>query len=507
MKSYRTFMSSSESLFLIVARGATVAGGVLALRLLSQKMPASHFDAYVIGRQVMTWLVAVGFMGMATALPRAIVARSRGVGPRTILFCSAGLVAAALLIPLTIIVLAPRTFSRLLFGAPDWASLAKPFSILIVATAVFSLLQLYCRGLYWFKSVVLVGLLCVGVVPVLLVSVMHRPVLVQDFLFLYGVVLLILCSVGFGVLLLQKNRQGSETFALARVLGVARDLLNFGVPKLLSGIVQMCCIGLTPVALIWAGATMRRAAAAALGLAVGVMVSRLALTATGLVTFNQIVAAKEGKSDSLPEIVRNLLRVSVGLGFVLCLFGGIGADVIVSTFIGRAYEGYRGLLNLGAAVGFLFFSTYMLEIPLDAISPPWSKAKASVILFFAGCAVIVAGVKLSFLGPVGVISVIGLSLLALAVFLFFSLKRRMCLRGVLDARLGLYIALALLSCGAFVMVRLLTSNRWLQVSALGAAATIVLVLFYRAGFLSVLLGGGDRASHGKREAEFGGRPT
>src|SRR5262249_7231054 len=152
----------------------------------------------------------------------------------------------------------------------------------------------------------------------------------------------------------------------------------------------------------WAGADLRITAATTLGMSLGVTVSAMATTPVSLITFNEIVHARAGDPIALRLKISHLIELGVIGGFAICLFGGLGAELMVHYLIGPVYDGYGKFLNVGAAVGFLFFPVSIAEIPLDGIRPPWQKAKLSLFMLMSTLLILFLLIHQGFLSPLEV---------------------------------------------------------------------------------------------------------
>lgn len=461
--------------------------GILLLRLLSGVLVPNDYDVFIISKQLIGWFVAFSFMGMATALPRTIVANAATRLPQGILLLANVLVLPSIVLLVVFAGLFPEKIAVVVFRDVIWQKAIFPLSLLTIFISSISLMNLYYRGIHKFKTALGLELLSQGIIPVGLVLFLLPPVSLAQYLYYYSALLGAISAILMGWLFLAAGA-GSLLRSLKGASEMLKQLLNYGVPKLVSGVYQMCVLGLIPVALRWSDASLNQAAAAALGITLGVSASAILLTINSTMTFNDVVHHYVVDKNKCGLIITNLMHMAVVIGFGLVGLGMLGADVIIHYLIGPIYDESALYLNAGAATGFLYYVIGILEIPLDATTPPWKKARLSVTMLVGTLAVFVVIKETGTLTPTICISVIAMSLLIYACLLG---RLAMKVAGDVNASTGELtwkLAASVIVLTSLLLVRLFFEHSAVHLIAVLIAAAVTVTLVYGVPYISIMLG-------------------
>lgn len=478
-------MKQRTALFLM--RGATMVMGIVLLRLLGHALASEEYDIFIISKQIIGWFVAFSFMGMATALPRTIVANSELKSAEGIYLSAMFLIVPSILLLVIAAWLFPDAIAVVVFKDAQWSRMIAPLALLTACIATMSMLNLYYRGVNKFSAAMGLELVSQGIVPVGLVLLIHHTISLARYLYYY---IIILCALGAVLMfwLLWASDKVELFKSLRRSSEIIKQLLNYGMPKLMSGVYLMFILGLIPVALRWSGATLNQAAASGLGVSLGVTVSAILLTINSTLTFNDIVYYYVNDREKCARAVGTLVQLALVVGSGLIFIGLAGTDVIVHYLIGPMYDGNAMFLNIGAAIGFSYYVIGVLEIPLDAIKPPWNKASASALML--------VGTILSFfmMSAYGLLSPqLCVIMICMAQLLYAIILTKMAMkttRGMVFPRAEIMwkLALSIVFLAVLLIVRLYIDSPVVHLVSIVFTAMLALFILYGMPYISMIFG-------------------
>jgi len=484
----RSAAASSHASLLLIRLG-TVILTLLTLRLLAHRMGSGDYNVYIILIQLLAWPASVGLIGMGISVPRTIAAWSSIWSPEAVLVSAASLASLTLLLPLALIVLWSADVSAFVLRDRHWAGAIAMAAIYLATLAPLQLLWNYLLGLKQYRAFVVLELVQSGILPVSIAILDPAAAHVESFLLHYSVGNLVLLAVALAVTMKIRSRATGTKLDFSVRVGIAKELLNVGTPKLISGLFFTLTVSSFPVALRWSGAGLEQTAAASLGLAIAITLSRLAITANALVGFMQIASILKTDRKAVVSAIRQMLTFALAGGFTFAIFSAAAIDLAVGVLIGPAYERQHLFLALGAMFGSLQLVAYVLEIPLDALEPAWRKAAASSVFASGLAAGVALGIATGSLGAAGVVAVYSGILAAFCVVLYLLIRRGFNEPIWPNPALPAYLGYCSIVAFALVFARSQLMNVPAQILVTCIALLVILVLMARFDLFRVAMPG------------------
>jgi O-antigen/teichoic acid export membrane protein len=468
-----------------VVRLATVVLTLLTLRFLAHRMGAADYSVYIIVIQLIAWPASIGLLGMGISVPRTIAAHSSNWSPESVLVSAACLAAVTLLLPLVVVGFASPEVSAFVLRDRHWAPAVATGALYLATLAPLQLLLYYLIGLKHFQWYVAMELVQSGLIPVSIAILDPASAHVESFLLHYSVANIGLFAIALGLVLNSRRRAAVAKLDFTPKWAAAKELLNVGTPKLISGLYFTLTVSSFPVALRWSGAGLEQTAAASLGLAIAITLSRLAITANALVGFMQLASDATSNRRALVAPVRRMLTFALAGGFTFAVFSAVAIDLAVRVLIGPAYERQHLFLVLGAMFGSLQLVGYVVEIPMDAFAPAWRKAAASLIFAAVLATVIALGIATGVLDAVGVVVAYWSIFAAFCVVLYLLVQRAFDEPIRPDPVLLIYLGCCSAVAISLVVARASLPNVLVQVVACGVAVALILTLMAFFGLFKV----------------------
>lgn len=481
--------AASSHASLVGIRLTTVVLTLVTLRFLSHRMGSGDYSVYIITIQLLAWPMSLGLIGMGISIPRTIAARSSKWAPEAVLTSAALLAAATLVLPLVLIAVLSPEVSGIVLKDRHWAPAIAQAALYMATLAPVQLVSYYLVGLKHFRAFVAMELIQSGVVPVLLALFDPGAVHIELFLFHYSLGNLALLLVTIGLTGASRSSEGLAGPHFIPSRAIVKELLNTGTPKLISGLFFTLTVSSFPVALRWSGAGLEQTAAASLGLAIALTLSRLAITANALAGFMHIASVNVADRKSALNAARQMLTFALAGGFTLAMLSAAAIDLAVSVLIGPAYERQHLFLGLGAVFGSLYFVAYAIEIPLDALEPAWEKAAASSVFAIILAALIPLGVGWGILGTTGVLAAYWAIFALFCLVLYFLVQRAFADPIRPDPVLLRYVGYCVIVTLALVVGRTYLPGLPAQVVVGCAAVFLILLLMARFGLFRTGMAG------------------
>jgi len=486
----RSAAASSHASLLLV-RLATVVLTLLTLRFLAHRMGAGDYNVYIILIQLLAWPASVGLIGMGISVPRTIAAWSSTWTAEAVLASAACLAILTLLLPLALVGLWSSEVSAFVLRDRHWASAIAMAALYLATLAPLQLVWYYLLGLKQYSVYVAMELIQSGILPVSIALLDPGAAHVESFLLHYSIGNLALLAITLAVTITLRTRGTGNPLRFAPAAGIVRELLNVGTPKLISGVFFTLTVSSFPVALRWSGAGLEQTAAASLGLAIAITLSRLAITANALVGFMQIASVLTTDRKAVVSTIRQMLTFALAGGFTFAVFSAAAIDLAVTVLIGPTYERQHLFLALGAMFGALQLVAYVMEIPLDALEPAWRKAAASSVFALLLAASIALGTATGVLGASGVVLAYSAIFGAFCVVLYLLVQARLGERVRPSPVLAVYCAYCSLVALALVIARAQLVSVPAQVFAACIAVFLIMFLMARFGLFQVAMPGGS----------------
>lgn len=379
--------TSFESGYMLAMRLTAILLSVFLLRILGQRMEAKDYSVYLIIRNIVGWLIAINMVGMSTAIPRTIAVKGVDGSMRAETVMVAGFIIALpiLLLQIGLSKFFSDTLAYIIFMDETFAYVVPSLFLLASASTAFLIVSAYFSGLSIFWLVLTIEPFYVGIIPISLCCFFEMPLRIEWFINSVSLCTVLVAGVALSCVLFKRGLGGFEK---KRIIAAWKELFRYGIPKMISGISQMSFVGLFPVSLHWGGASHNQSAAATLGFGMASTLARLVTTTSALIYFNKMAVYHITDKDKYRSMLEDLLRVSIGVGALLCVMGFLMGDIGIKILIGRMFECLGLYVNAGALFGFVFFGITCLEIPIDGIAPPWYKAVGGLIILCVALSII-----------------------------------------------------------------------------------------------------------------------
>lgn len=317
--------------------------GVLSVSLVGRWLGALAVGEYLLIGRVASWLSSGIQLGIGVALPRYVARVAHHRTSDQLGYLSSGLlclVGAATIVG-SVLLLAPGTFARWLFGSSATVYLVIPLVLLLLGQAVHTAVYGYYRGNLWMQwanglQVVNMGLLPIVVIVLLyyrhgsvaaIVSVTGAATAISSFLFLLP---------------------AARVFHYSDVRDMRphlRELLRYGIARVPGEFAGSALFALGPVI---AAHYLPISEVSGLLLGLGMLIA----VAASVTPFGTVLLSKISMMLARGQIqeVRARLEQFVGgvleLSVFVCLQAVVFTDVIVRAWVGPSYLNGVGVIRM-----------------------------------------------------------------------------------------------------------------------------------------------------------------
>jgi O-antigen/teichoic acid export membrane protein len=410
-----------------VTTGITMLSLVLVTRWLAQGLGPDGFGAYGLSRRIVTAVTMFSPVGLALA---RYLATDRSPPRRGAYLAGAlGVVAVACALVLAIGLVAGDFWTARLFHDGAYRALWDATVMLIVATALYTVLFAWYRGIGQMRKANLWQLWAIGVGPMLVAAAFAGKGRADLIVLLNAA--LAGAAVGPLVVLVGGALKGSE--ARRQLRPRLSELLSYGVPRVPGNIAFGGLLAVGPLlAPHFAG--LREAGYLVIGQSV-LRVVEGGTGAFGLVALARLTELhSEQRTAYIREGVEDLLAMSLHLGLFLTCQLLLWSDVLVGVWLGSGYDAALPLVRVTVLAVVPYLAYTLLRSILDAVDER-AVNSSNILVAFGVTVVLALGMGAAGLGAWGLSLAGSLGFLVLGALTVRSVNRTLAcrLRGVRPA--------------------------------------------------------------------------
>jgi O-antigen/teichoic acid export membrane protein len=371
----------------LVSEATSVVATAWITRRFAQVYAEREVDAYFVVRQVLGWVLNVGFFGLNVSLPRALACASGSAAAQRRQVAGAFLLMTPLFATILLVALfVPSGAARLFLYDAGQAPLFVAVSLLFCANALFAVCAAALQGLDRFVLLAGARVMAWGVAPPLVVATLGGRASLPTVLLVWSgaIALIDVWMIVLAARVLASGLVIAER--LEPVLAVARRLFRFGGLRMVGAIAQVSSVALAPTLVLWSGADARTAAAFSVAAMFTMLLSpvRLALQPVALTEL-----ARMRESDEARRLAVDYCAVAACLTAAATAALGMSGDRVVSLWLGERYAATPLVLRCSVIVIGLHFFCYTLEGVLDPLDDQNRRPRAQLVaagLFCLGVA-------------------------------------------------------------------------------------------------------------------------
>jgi O-antigen/teichoic acid export membrane protein len=359
-----------------VAEFATLAAGLLVLRLAAWRWGPTGFGEYVLVRRTLSLLQLPILCNMGTAISRYVAMSGAGGGGarssrQTYLVGATAVAASATLVASLLLIAAAKPGAALLFGSPRYAPLMRVVAFALPGIILHGVAYGYFRGRLQMLAANALQIVNLGVVPVAVFAIPRLSVLQTVTLLAMGWNLVTLAALL--PLLWAAAQEGQAGLAAA-----VRELLRYGLPRVPGEFALAALFSLpTTVAAHFGGVEQAGF--------IGLGVSLLSLVGSMFSPLGQIVLpsasamAARGEIAALGKGVWRLWLASVAAAGVMVVILGVGARPLITLYVGAAFLPAVPMVRLLLLAGIPHVTYVVLRNVLDALDTRPRNAKNLIL--------------------------------------------------------------------------------------------------------------------------------
>ncbi len=341
---------------------ATILSTILIIRWLAQGLGAEEFGAYSLARRLVSTVTPLATLAMGVALPRYLGLHHGSPHIQYSYLWGATLIAVALTFMIVLLSLPlDNMFSIWIFHAPQYTSLLLASLFMLFGFAIYSILYGYYRGVEKIKIANLwqLGVMALG--PLIVVGLLSSKSNAAGIVAALGG-LFIVAFVPLTYFCLQ----GLRKTHINNIRSAIKELIRYGGPRTPAGLAFAALLAMAPFLAPYFG-SLKDAGYLVVGQSL-FRIMESAVMAFGIVALPRVAHhVGEGREADLKDNIRDLVMFIFQMGLFVSLHLYIWADLIISAWLGPAYQEAIPLMRIMVLALPAYLGYGMLRSIIDAV--------------------------------------------------------------------------------------------------------------------------------------------
>jgi O-antigen/teichoic acid export membrane protein len=367
-----------------LAEFATLAAGLLVLRLAAWHWGPTGFGEYVLVRRTLSLIQLPVLCNMGIALSRFVaISKVGGRFTRQSYLVAATIVAVgAASLACLVLLLAAAPTAALMFGKAQYAPLVRAVALAVPGIVLHSVAYGYFRGRLQMLAANALQVVNLGLVPVMIFAIPHLTVL-------QAVTTLAACWNVVAIIAIAEPLWSAVRASHGSPLPAVRELLHYGLPRV-PGEFALAALFSLPTTLAAHFGGIEHAGFVGLGVSLLSMVGSMFAPLGQIVLPSVSAMAAQGETAALRRGVWRLWLASVTVAAAMVAVLAVFARPLIALYVGPAFLPAVPVTRLLLLAGVPYVTYVVLRNVLDALDTRPLNARNLVLalLLFAVVALV-----------------------------------------------------------------------------------------------------------------------